>query len=60
MAELNPDQFPEVKMTAAMKQKRQKGYTPTTRVEGEDTPRHVWTGHPSERPEGYLQAELPR
>jgi len=56
---LNPDQF-TVKMTPGMKQTRQKGHTPTIRLEGEETPRKVWTGHPSERPKGHLQAERPR
>ncbi len=49
-----------VEMTAAMRQEHQQGRIPTVHVGDDETPTQVWTGHPSERPEGWLQVELPR
>lgn len=58
---LHPVQFDTpIRLTRAQQQRRQKGETTKVRLEGEETPRRVWTGHPSDRPEGWLQAELPK
>jgi hypothetical protein len=56
---LNPTQFGQYGLSQYI-EAHESGGTDTVYLKGESTPRRVWKGHPTERPEGWVQAELPR